>query len=62
MKRVHNRHTSQAQPELALTPRAAHVVGPPADHNPWCVGQTKDGHPRHPLYVRADQPLVRWEP
>lgn len=22
-----------------------------------CLGRTKDGHPRHPLYVRADQPL-----
>lgn len=24
-----------------------------------CLGTTKDGHPRHPLYVRADTPLVR---
>jgi hypothetical protein len=23
-----------------------------------CLGKTKDGHPRHPLYVRGDQPLV----
>jgi hypothetical protein len=23
-----------------------------------CLGTTKDGHPRHPLYVRSDQPLV----
>jgi hypothetical protein len=23
----------------------------------YCLGKTKDGHPRHPLYVRADQPL-----
>lgn len=22
-----------------------------------CLGRTKDGHPRHPLYVRGDQPL-----
>ncbi len=22
-----------------------------------CLGRTKDGSPRHPLYVRADQPL-----
>jgi hypothetical protein len=22
-----------------------------------CLGITKDGHPRHPLYVRADEPL-----
>lgn len=24
------------------------------------LGVTKDGHPRHPLYVKSDQPLVRW--
>lgn len=24
----------------------------------WSLGRTKDGHPRHPLYVRADAPLV----
>lgn len=23
-----------------------------------CLGTTKDGHPRHPLYVAGDQPLV----
>lgn len=26
-----------------------------------CLGTTKDGSPRHPLYVRSDQPLVPWE-
>ena len=26
-----------------------------------CLGTTKDGSPRHPLYVRADQPLTRFE-
>lgn len=25
-----------------------------------CLGVTKDGFPRHPLYVRSDQPLVPW--
>lgn len=25
-----------------------------------CLGTTRDGSPRHPLYVRADQPLVEW--
>lgn len=24
----------------------------------WCLGTTKVGAPRHPLYVKADQPLV----
>jgi hypothetical protein len=28
----------------------------------WCLGTTKDGHPRHPLYVAGHQPLVRWTP
>lgn len=26
----------------------------------WCLGTTKDGAPRHPLYVRGDQPLIEW--
>ncbi len=42
--------------------RADHVVKLLADYDLWCVGTTKDGHPRHPLYVRADKPLTRWEP
>lgn len=25
-----------------------------------CLGTTKVGHPRHPLYVKADQPLEPW--
>jgi len=25
-----------------------------------CFGRTKDGFPRHPLYVRASEPLVRY--
>lgn len=27
----------------------------------WCLGVTKDGSPRHPLYVPYSQPLVPWE-
>jgi hypothetical protein len=23
-----------------------------------CLGKTKEGHPRHPLYVKSDQPFV----
>lgn len=30
------------------------------DANLVCLGQTKDGHPRHPLYVRGDQPFVKY--
>jgi hypothetical protein len=32
-----------------------------AGANMFCLGVTHHGHPRHPLYVRADQPLVPWE-
>lgn len=28
----------------------------------FCLGTTKTGAPRHPLYVRADQPLEPWSP
>ncbi len=26
----------------------------------WCLGTTKSGQPRHPLYLRSDTPLVRY--
>lgn len=26
----------------------------------WCLGTNGDGSPRHPLYVAANAPLVRW--
>ena len=26
----------------------------------WCLGTTKSGAPRHPLYVRGDAPLIPW--
>lgn len=26
----------------------------------WCFGINGDGSPKHPLYLRADTPLVRW--
>ncbi|WP_421710821.1 DUF1643 domain-containing protein [Alcanivorax sp.] len=26
----------------------------------FCLGTTKAGHPRHPLYVKGDQKLVPW--
>ncbi|MCU1494844.1 MAG: hypothetical protein JWO62_2608 [Acidimicrobiaceae bacterium] len=33
----------------------------PFDSLPFrCLGKTADGSPRHPLYVRADQPLEIW--
>ncbi len=26
----------------------------------WCLGMTKSGAPRHPLYLKSTQPLVKW--
>jgi hypothetical protein len=28
----------------------------------WCLGFTKSGEPKHPLYLRKDTPLVRFTP
>ena len=28
----------------------------------WCLGVTKDGHPRHPLYVRGNTEVIEWVP
>jgi len=28
--------------------------------SPYCLGKTREGHPRHPLFLRNDQPLVRF--
>lgn len=33
-------------------------VGPPV----YVLGLTKDGHPRHPLYMRRDLRPARWDP
>lgn len=39
--------------------RAGEVLrGPLACAELYCLGTTSGGHPRHPLYVRGDQPLV----
>ena len=26
----------------------------------YCLGKTKGGHPKHPLYLAADTPLIDW--
>lgn len=28
----------------------------------WCLGTTRHGHPRHPLYLAGDTPLAPWSP
>lgn len=37
--------------------RVDHVLALPGMGRAQCLGHTKDGHPRHPLYVRGDTPL-----
>ena len=32
------------------------------DDEVWCLGTTKSGQPRHPLYLPSDTDLVRWDP
>lgn len=40
---------------------AAHAIAAHG-YQPQCLGTTQTGAPRHPLYVRADQPLQAWTP
>jgi hypothetical protein len=42
--------------------RAIAVAKLLSGHKLWCLGNTKAGHPRHPLYVKGDQPLIQWTP
>lgn len=49
-------HKMAAIPGRAL---AAMANGAPPLH---CLGTTKDGSPRHPLYLKETTPLQRWEP
>lgn len=46
-----------ARGHMRLWPEASAVES----HVPVvCLGRTKDGHPRHPLYVRGDQDRMGW--
>ena len=42
--------------------RARHVAQLLAGHTLHCLGTTRDGSPRHPLYVPASQALTPWAP
>lgn len=58
-------HTADAEAVVAAWgahPWASQVADSTlAGHRPlYCLGRTKAGHPRHPLYVRADQSLEVW--
>lgn len=41
---------------------AAVVTGPLWGLDLRCLGRTRNGQPRHPLYVRGDTPLEPWSP
>jgi hypothetical protein len=49
---VHGAHLGQADAVAAVL----RDTGTPLYH----LGLTQAGHPRHPLYVGYDQPLIRW--
>ncbi len=44
--------------------RAAMVAKLFLDAGCWlgCLGTNKDGSPKHPLYIPASQPIVKWTP
>lgn len=44
----------------AAPPRVAAVLALLADRPRLCLGRTRDGHPRHPLYVPAATRLRPW--
>lgn len=42
--------------------RARHVIEAHADRRWYCLGTTKDGEPRHPLYVKSSRRVARLRP
>ena len=50
-----------ANAHRVVTPPKPTLYAMRAGHTPLCLGTTADGSPRHPLYVRADQPLIPFE-
>jgi hypothetical protein len=67
--RVLRASVAARQPVLAawgasgLAKERAAVVARLAPGVQWvCLGTTRDGSPWHPLYVRADQPMVPFQP
>jgi len=47
-----------ANAHRVVTPIMPYGMALRAGHVPSCLGHTIDGSPRHPLYVKADQPLI----
>lgn len=68
-----DRHLTELslQHEIIVCAWGANAIPIHVDHTHWilsrrygtrlvCLGITKDGSPRHPLYVRGDAPLEPW--
>ena len=63
-----DRHLYQMSTEAALIVLAWGVHGGmsvplsmAAPGGLWCLGKTKHGAPKHPLYVKGDTPLQEWD-
>lgn len=50
---------ARSMPWWRYTPDVADLAAK-ANRPLRCLGTTKDGSPRHPLYLRADTPLASW--
>lgn len=50
-----------AQPDIAPRTNAVMSMFKAELAEPKCLGITKNGSPRHPLYVKGDQPLIPFE-
>lgn len=49
---VHGSHRDRDREVYCMLKKRAHQL--------WTLGLTKDGHPKHPLYLRADTSLERY--
>ncbi len=49
-----------ADAKLDRVNQIAHMIHE-ANATAWCLGLTKHGAPRHPLYIKRDQPFIRYE-